>query len=422
MAEVKFYLERRKDKATGKLITHNVPILLFYSFEGQRLQYYTGFRVDSAKWNAEDMKVKKNYSEAAEYNRELIRLKAKVEELHDKANVNGLIPDLDYFRDNLSGKAMSTPDRKTIWEAYEDFIKAQTVIRAKNTVTSDKCTRSSLEDFSRSRKIRLSFEKMDMQFYEEYLDYCYNEKGYFNNYVGTLIKRIKAFLNWAHKKGFNNTLHFKKEEFEKPTENTEIIYLHYAEVELLMGLDEKNFKGVKPDDLKKYLEVRDMYCLGCYTGMRHSDIITLKPENIEKDRIVLQIIKVREPNIIPLNPHSRRILKRNANKHGIYAMAHYNVSDTNEYLKEVMKAAKMKRKVQIVHYRGSIRHEEIQALWQCAKFHSSKKTFVTNFLERGGSLTTAMAITGNTSYQTARRYYKIADTLRAKEMGKVFGK
>ena len=165
-----------------------------------------------------------------------------------------------------------------------------------------------------------------------------------------------------------------------------------------------------------------MYCLGCFTGMRHSDIIALKPENIQEDKILLQIIKVREPNIIPLNPHSRKILKRNKNKHGIYAMAHYNVSETNEHLKEVMKAAKLKRKVQIVHYRGSTRFETIEPLWQCATFHSSKKTFVTNFLERGGSLTTAMAITGNRSYQTARRYFKIADTLRAKEMSKVFGK
>ena len=29
ITEVKFYLEKRKEKATGKIITENVPILLF---------------------------------------------------------------------------------------------------------------------------------------------------------------------------------------------------------------------------------------------------------------------------------------------------------------------------------------------------------------------------------------------------------
>lgn len=419
MAEVKFYLEKRKDKKTGRIITENVPLFLFYSFNGQRLQYYTGLRIDAAKWSEETMKVKKNFSEAAEINRELVRLKARVEELHDKATVNGLIPDLDYFRDNLNGKSMATPDRKTIWEAYREYIKSLSVTKAKKTVINAQTTYNSLEDFSRSRNFRLTFERIDLQFYEEYLDYCFNEKGYYNNNVGTQIKRLKAFLNWAAGKGYHATFDFKRDEFKKLYENTEIIYLHFNEVEKLLAL---TFEKATPQEQKILSEIRDMYCLGCFTGMRHSDIISLKPENILDDKIVLRTIKTREPNVIPLNPHSRRILRRNKGKHGNFAMPQYNITDSNEYLKEVMQAAKLTRKVQIIHFRGSNRFEETQPLWQCATFHTSKKTFVTNFLERGGSLTTAMAITGNRSYQSAKRYFKIADTLRAKEMGKVFGK
>jgi hypothetical protein len=205
MAEVKFYLEKRKDKKTGKLITLNVPVFLFYSFNGQRLQYYTGLRIDSPMWNEQGMKVKKNFSEAAEYNRELTKLKAKVEEIHDKATVNGLIPDTDYFRDNLAGKSMSTPDRKTIWEAYQDYLKSLAITKAPKTVTAAFYNYKSLEDFSRSRRMKLTFEKIDMSFYEEYLDYCYNEKKYFNNYVGTQIRRLKAFLNWSLAKGYHNS-------------------------------------------------------------------------------------------------------------------------------------------------------------------------------------------------------------------------
>ena len=46
---------------------------------------------------------------------------------------------------------------------------------------------------------------------------------------------------------------------------------------------------------------------------------------------------------------------------------------------------------------------------------------MTNFLAKGGSLHTAMAITGNKDMKTARRYFKVVDTLKAQEMSKVFG-
>jgi hypothetical protein len=89
MAEVKFYLEKRKDKLTGELVKHNVPILLFYSFNGKRLQYYTGYRIDAIKWDEKGMKVKKNYSEASEINKELIKLTAKIDDIHSKAKALG---------------------------------------------------------------------------------------------------------------------------------------------------------------------------------------------------------------------------------------------------------------------------------------------------------------------------------------------
>jgi hypothetical protein len=46
---------------------------------------------------------------------------------------------------------------------------------------------------------------------------------------------------------------------------------------------------------------------------------------------------------------------------------------------------------------------------------------MTNFLAKGGSLVTAMSITGNTDVRTAQRYYKVVDSLKVDEMTKVFG-
>ena len=103
MAEIKFYLEKRKDKETSILITKNVPIFLFYSFNGQRLQYFTGRRIDAAKWDESSMRVKRGYSEASEINRELDKLAVKIKDIKDKAKALDVELSLDYFRENLKG-------------------------------------------------------------------------------------------------------------------------------------------------------------------------------------------------------------------------------------------------------------------------------------------------------------------------------
>ena len=55
---VNFYPEKRKD-TNGKLIEKNVALNLFFSYDGKRLQYYTGQRMDLKKWDPDAQRVKR---------------------------------------------------------------------------------------------------------------------------------------------------------------------------------------------------------------------------------------------------------------------------------------------------------------------------------------------------------------------------
>jgi hypothetical protein len=55
-----FCLEQRKDKKTGLLKTENVPIIIDFKFDGQRVKYPIGYRIDFDKWNIEEQRVKRN--------------------------------------------------------------------------------------------------------------------------------------------------------------------------------------------------------------------------------------------------------------------------------------------------------------------------------------------------------------------------
>ena len=48
--QINFILEKRKDKATGQAITQNVPLFMTVTYSGNRLLFYTGYRIDRDKW------------------------------------------------------------------------------------------------------------------------------------------------------------------------------------------------------------------------------------------------------------------------------------------------------------------------------------------------------------------------------------
>lgn len=409
--EVKFYLEKRKDKQTRGLIEQNVPILLFYSFNGQRLQYFTGMRIDAIKWDEEGMKAKRNYSEAAEVNKELIRLKAKVEDLYDKAKVLDKKPTVDYFKENLRGNFSGAGDKKNFYQYFQEYIEKGKLTKSKAWGQNVTIAMNILKEFSRSTNYSLSFEKITQDFYDNFLSYCFHRKGYYNNYTGKLIKDLKAFMNWATDKGYNTNMAFKRREFVKMREEPEIIFLNYDEVLKLMELKLA---------ARELQEIRDLYCFGCFTGIRHSDLIALSDENIHQDNIVFRVKKTAEANSVPLNKHTRKILARNKGKYLGKCLPQVSLLIANKNIKELIKKAKITRKVQITHYRGAEATVENLPLSEAITFHTSKKTFMTNFLARGGNLHTAMAITGNRSYSTAKRYFKVVDSLKTQEMNKVF--
>lgn len=413
MAEINFYLEKRKDKATDGLITKNVPILLFYSFNGKRLQYFTGMRIDASKWDEVNMKVERGYAEASEINRELGKLKSKVEDIHDKAKALGDDLSVEYFRERLKGNGSTIKSKKNFSECFDEYYASSALTKVASTMTAIKSTFSVLDKFSKHTGTKLEFKNITQDFYDALLDYCFNERGNKNAYTGKVIKDLKAFLNWATERNYNTHLDFKKKSFKKLTEEPEIIFLTYDELLYLYNHKVKGFEHLQ--------QVRDVFCFGCFTGMRYSDILALKPEHIHEDFIRYRVVKTGQSNMIPLNQYSKNIVNRYKGKFGDMCLPVVSEQNTNDYLRELFKKIELNRKVQKVSFQGAKSIKVTKPLSEVITFHISKKTFMTNFLARGGSLLTAMSITGNKDFKTAKRYYKVVDTLKSDEMAKVFG-
>lgn len=412
--EAKFYLEKRKDKQTGQLIALNVPIFLYYSFQGQRIQFYTGFRVDAVHWDEAAMKVRRNCEQASDINRELSKLKSKVEDIHDRAKAINEELTLEEFRKRIKGD--SAAGNKTKYDfhtCYSEYLTSSALTKTESTVIGLKTTQKVYMHFEAFTKYPLSFKTINQTFYDKFLEYCFNERGIKNTGTGNHIRNLKAFLNWATEKGYNTNLDFRKKGFKRLTENPEILFLTYEE---LMFLYKYDFSDDPILDL-----VRDTFCLSCFTGLRFSDVKALAPENIHNEKILYRVVKTTDLNTVPLNPYSKAIIEKYKGRKEGHCLPVIKYRKNAELLKVVFKVAKLNRPVQKIHFVGAKRFSTTAPLSDVITFHMGKKTFMTNFLAKGGSLLTAMSITGNKDFRTAKRYYKVVDSLKQEEMSRVFG-
>lgn len=408
----RFYLEKRKDSKTGEPIITNIPIRLVYGWDSKRLEYFTGLRIDKDQWDDKVHFPKRNKA-----NRDIVdgldKLKIKLNEIVTKAQVLGNELSVEDLRAELKGKKVIAKETKSFFEYFDEYKEYSELTKAPGTMRAIRSSYNHFKDFEKKMKFKLEFSKIDQAFYDKFLNYCFNTLHIQNAYTGKLIKDLKAFLNWAADRGYNNHFDFRKKSFKKLTEEIEIVFLTYEE---LMSLYNHDFSDSPNKDA-----IRDLFCFGCFTGMRLSDILALAPENVHTDKILFRVEKTEQTNTVPLNPYSRAILDKYKGKLEDKALPSFSEGFINLELKSIFADVELGRNIHMTHFRGAKKMKEVLPLNEIITFHVSKKTFMTNFLAKGGSLITAMSITGNKDFKTAKRYFKVVDSLKADEMKKVFG-
>lgn len=408
MASTNFYLEKRKDKDTGKIITENVPILLFFSFDGKRLQHFTGQRVDARKWDDESQRVKRNFSEAAEINKELGKLKVKVENIYEKAQALEVIPTVEYIRDRLRSNKGS---KGSFWEVFDEYLQHRANHAGVNTLKKYRSTYNHLRNFSSSKHYRLEFDSINSSFYNKFFSYLAEECEHTNNTISKYIKVLKTLLNYATEEGHNKNLEFRK--FGAKEEEGEVIFLTWKELNKLYSMRIKN---------ESLAQVRDVFCFGCFTGLRYSDIYNLKKSNIKGEFISLNTIKTKEGNKIPLNDYAKTILAKYREMPGEKALPVISNQKMNEYLKELGKLAEFDEEITLVHFRGGERIETTLPKYQVLTTHIARKTFITTALKLKMQTEVIMSITGHKDHKTFKKYYKVVDEHKLVAMKEIFNR
>jgi integrase len=411
MATVSYYLSREKKDKKGR-----AQIMLQCVHNGQRFRNYTGEKIDPIFWGkSKKNPIKPSYNDDGTLLTYLKNLESKIMNIVRDYKGTDRNLSIDILKTKFLEESVSDPD-KSFLTLFNQFITSSVINRAKGTTKNYKNSLYYLTEFQKDKNFDYQFDAINTAFYDQYVDYLITKKKLSNNTVGRIIKVLKTFLNWSTDNKYNHNLEYKK--FKVAREEIEIIYLTDSELKSLFNLkitDEvltQVKEELKLPITKQFLErARDLFCFGCFTGLRFSDITTMDKNNIKEDEIQIRTQKSKDMLSIPLIPQAASILKKYGNSLPVISN-----QKLNQALKALGKVAKIKQEVAIQRYRGAKRLDSKIPKHKLITTHTARRTFITLSLEKGIRPEVVMSITGHKDYRTFKAYIKITDKIKKESL------
>lgn len=272
-----------------------------------------------------------------------------------------------------------------------------------NTIKTYVTTLHHLRDFQKQYPVKITFDNIDLKFYNAFTEYLIKEKKLASNSVGKDIQVLKLILNEALDLHLTSNTSFKTKRFVVLRENSDSIYLNKEELEELKNHDLSNKPSLE--------RVRDLFLIGCYTGLRYSDYSILTTENIRNGFIQISQTKTGAPVTIPIHNAIKGLLEK---YHGTFPKQLTN-QKTNQYLKELGKEIKCLQKTVTKNItKEGANKQNNYAKWEMLTTHTARRSFATNEFLAGTPTLTIMAITGHKTEKAFLRYIKLNSADHAK--------
>lgn len=409
MAKLNFYLrEKTKDGDT--------PIILFISFNSNRFKYPTGKVIHPKFWNESEQVARqvKDFPLAKIFNETLKFLKGTAEkELELLSNELQRSPSIEELKKRLDevlnpSEACHEVENRlpTFLELFDRFIQ-DSENGSRLTANGKRFEKRTLQKYSTvydtltefGKKYHLTFDSIDKNFYTKFVTFL-NKKKYTLNTVGKYIQVIKTFLTFATENGYNTNLFFKSKQFKTFAVPGFSIYLTESDINAIY---EKDLSGSPALE-----RVRDLFVVGCWTGLRFSDFTAIKPENIEKDYLQIKTFKTGEKVTIPIHPLVREIMAKYDGKYPNSLPPAISNQKMNDYLKEISKTVEtLKVPVEAEYQKGGFKVTETKQKWELVTTHTARRSFATNVFKSGFPAISLMKITGHKTEKSFLLYIKV---------------
>jgi integrase len=433
MAKFNFYL---KDKFSEK----ETPIILYIRYEGNRLRYYTGKSIEPKFWSEDSQSVRlvKEVPTAKIFNNILEKTKGEATKIFSELERDlGRVPSTIELKSKLDEVLKEIPEAEkpetekipTFLELFKGFIQDSqdgTRLTAsgkrfdKRSIQKYNTVFDTLEKFGKS--YHLTFDTIDKNFYTKFVTYMNKEQSktvngekviikpsFTVNTIGKYIQVLKTFLSYATENGYNTNMFFQSKTFKAPKVPGFSIYLTESEINQILALD--------LTETPHFERVRDLFVVGCWTGLRFSDFTAIRPENIKEDYLEIKTFKTGEKVIIPIHPMVKTIMAKYSGKYPNSLPPAISNQKMNSYLKEIAKQVDcLKVPVEVERIKGGLKTMTKQDKWELVTTHTARRSFATNVYKSGFPAISLMKITGHRTEKAFLLYIKVTPEENAKQL------
>jgi len=414
MPKVNFYL------VNTKLAEANIRAV--FNYGNRRLVYYMGEKIKPPMWNPEAQRVRKSFPASASINSGIDRVESIILEVYRRYRNDGLPLPVDRFRDEIDatwkGVPINKPEQTTLFEFWERLNEERRVSPnyAANTHRAYNTALHKIQAFAKSTRRRVDFDTINLDFHGQLIAWM-SRQEHSPNFIHKVVAVLKVVMSEALDRKLHTNTDFKSRKFTVKTFTPEHIYLNEQEIAAIAAVPLP--AGGRLD------KARDLFLIGCYTGLRFSDYSMLKPENITVfdgvEMLNVQTRKTRTRISIPIMREARALLDKSGGK----VPAPMTNQKLNQALKEVCRRAGIVEPVRIVSVKGGQRVEAVSNKCDLVSSHTARRSWSTNeylrAIKEGRAWRPIMDILGMNKETTFFRYVKVSKEQIAAEFARQRG-
>lgn len=396
---MKCYLERECKDGRRQLVLQG-------TVENMRLRFNTGIKLFPGEWNQNKQQCT-NRLISKEINLKIGELKADAERY--LATCKGVSQDhFIRWMAKQNGEAVVAPE--SFFEVLDKFLEKCPFRKNQSGETIDDHTvaryrfvLNTLKDFEKESGRKLSFHSLDANCLDEYQDWLLKRRNLAQNTLHKYFKILRAVLNWVAKEREVNPAY---KTYRIKTVKTDKVALTQEEIDRIFSFDCLGSAAL--------MNARDLFIVGCCTGLRYSDVSLLREGMIQGNIIRMHTKKTGTLVEIPLHPKLKEMIETRGLPRPISG------PKLNQYLRQICQLLEIDQPVEVKKVVGGKRDVKMVPKYELIKSHTARRTFATMLYKAGVPPRIIMGFTGHQNLDVFMNYVIITQEDRLKAVQKVW--
>lgn len=288
-------------------------------------------------------------------------------------------------------------------DSLSNYIIKRTGARMKEgTKMNYKLVLKRYKKFLEHYKLDDSFSLFDDKFENKMTFFQLSVCNYTPNTVYATNSIMKVWLNHAEEEGLIKDKSFHKWKSKGP--NVDHIYLDDEEIRKIYELNfTDEFKTKWKIDVKSSIEqTRDLFIIGCLTGLRISDLNQLNESTWDMKSYTLEIHTKKTGTMVEI-PLAEEVIDIYKKYNGHFPSPVYK-SAFNRQIQKCARIAGINQTMYITSDKGGHREQIEKKKWELVSSHTARRSFATNLYRKTKDAHLVMNFTGHKTEENFKRY------------------